>query len=74
LELVHVTLHRLPFLQELRHRRHRRRQLSSRRELKVSERTIYRDKPNCRQGAPIQGESGVGYILKPGLPAAVMLK
>lgn len=38
------------------------------RELDVSERTIYRDlSALAAQGAPIQGEAGVGYILRPGL-------
>ena len=36
--------------------------------LEVSERTIYRDVAELvSQGAPIEGESGVGYILRPGL-------
>ncbi len=38
------------------------------RELEVSERTIYRDlSALAAQGAPIQGQSGVGYVLRPGL-------
>ena len=37
-------------------------------ELEVSERTLYRDIAELTaQGAPIQGEAGVGYILRPGL-------
>jgi predicted DNA-binding transcriptional regulator YafY len=37
-------------------------------ELEVSERTIYRDVADLiAQGAPIEGEAGVGYILRPGL-------
>jgi predicted DNA-binding transcriptional regulator YafY len=37
-------------------------------ELEVSERTIYRDLSElAAQGAPIQGEAGVGYVLRPGL-------
>jgi predicted DNA-binding transcriptional regulator YafY len=37
-------------------------------ELGVSERTIYRDLSELTlQGAPIQGEAGVGYVLGPGL-------
>jgi predicted DNA-binding transcriptional regulator YafY len=37
-------------------------------ELGVSERTIYRDLSElAAQGAPIAGEAGVGYILRPGL-------
>lgn len=36
--------------------------------LEVSERTIYRDIAELiAQGAPIDGEAGVGYILRPGL-------
>jgi biotin operon repressor len=38
------------------------------RTLEVSERTIYRDVAQlAAQGAPIQGEGGVGYVLRPGL-------
>src|SRR5580658_6513613 len=38
------------------------------RALEVSERTIYRDVADLvAQGAPISGEAGVGYILRPGL-------
>jgi predicted DNA-binding transcriptional regulator YafY len=37
-------------------------------ELEVSERTIYRDLSElAAQGAPVVGEAGVGYILRPGL-------
>jgi predicted DNA-binding transcriptional regulator YafY len=37
-------------------------------EMEVSERTIYRDVADLMaQGAPIEGEAGVGYILRPGL-------
>jgi predicted DNA-binding transcriptional regulator YafY len=37
-------------------------------ELEVSERTIYRDVADLMaQGAPIEGEAGVGYILRAGL-------
>jgi predicted DNA-binding transcriptional regulator YafY len=37
-------------------------------ELEVSERTIYRDVADLvAQGATIEGEAGVGYILRPGL-------
>jgi predicted DNA-binding transcriptional regulator YafY len=37
-------------------------------ELEVSERTIYRDVADLiAQGAPLEGEAGVGYILRPGL-------
>jgi len=36
--------------------------------MEVSERTIYRDLAElASQGAPIEGEAGVGYILRPGL-------
>ena len=37
-------------------------------ELGVSERTLYRDVADLvAQGAPIYGEAGVGYVLRPGL-------
>jgi predicted DNA-binding transcriptional regulator YafY len=37
-------------------------------ELCVSERTLYRDIADLiAQGAPIYGEAGVGYVLRPGL-------
>ncbi len=37
-------------------------------QLEVSERTVYRDVADLMaQGAPIEGEAGVGYILRPGL-------
>lgn len=37
-------------------------------EMEVSERTIYRDMSAlAAQGAPVEGEAGVGYILRPGL-------
>jgi predicted DNA-binding transcriptional regulator YafY len=36
--------------------------------LGVSERTIYRDIADLRtEGAPIQGEAGLGYVLRPGM-------
>jgi predicted DNA-binding transcriptional regulator YafY len=36
--------------------------------MEVSERTIYRDLSElATQGAPVEGEAGVGYILRPGL-------
>lgn len=36
--------------------------------MKVSERTLYRDIAELvAQGAPIQGEAGIGYVLRPGL-------
>src|SRR6185437_17076532 len=37
-------------------------------ELGVSERTLYRDIAELTaQGAPIEGEAGLGYVLRPGL-------
>jgi predicted DNA-binding transcriptional regulator YafY len=37
-------------------------------ELEVSERTLYRDIAELTaQGAPIYGEAGIGYVLRPGL-------
>src|SRR6202158_2453170 len=37
-------------------------------ELGVSERTLYRDIATLiEQGAPIHGEAGIGYVLRPGL-------
>lgn len=36
-------------------------------ELKVTERTIYRDVKGLQgQGVPIEGEAGIGYVLRPG--------
>ncbi len=36
--------------------------------MEVSERTIYRDLSElAAQGAPVEGEAGVGYVLRPGL-------
>ncbi|HUK88649.1 MAG TPA: YafY family protein, partial [Terriglobales bacterium] len=50
-------------------RRHRR-PVSGRRlaeELRVSLRTIYRDLATlAQQGAPIEGEAGIGFVLRPG--------
>ncbi|WP_262695838.1 helix-turn-helix transcriptional regulator [Kordiimonas aquimaris] len=41
--------------------------LSLSRELGVSERTIYRDIAGLQgQGVPIEGEAGIGYVLRPG--------
>jgi len=58
----------LALLQTLRGRRHAVTAGSLARELEVSERTIYRDIADlAAQGAPIEGEAGVGYILRPGL-------
>jgi predicted DNA-binding transcriptional regulator YafY len=58
----------LSLLQSLRGRRHPVTAAALARELEVSERTIYRDLSTlAAQGAPIQGEAGVGYVLRPGL-------
>src|SRR6202040_2855434 len=58
----------LALLQALRGRRRPVTAAALAQELEVSERTIYRDLSElASQGAPIQGEAGVGYILGPGL-------
>jgi biotin operon repressor len=58
----------LALLQALRRRRRPVTAAALARELQVSERTIYRDLSELAgQGAPVQGEAGVGYILRPGL-------
>ncbi len=58
----------LALLQALRRRRHPVTAATLARELDVSERTIYRDLSElAAQGAPVEGEAGVGYILRPGL-------
>jgi predicted DNA-binding transcriptional regulator YafY len=58
----------LALLQALRGRRRPVTAAALARDLEVSERTIYRDLSELTsQGAPIQGEAGVGYILGPGL-------
>jgi predicted DNA-binding transcriptional regulator YafY len=58
----------LSLLQSLRGRRHPVTAAALARELEVSERTIYRDLSTlAAQGAPIEGEAGVGYVLRPGL-------
>src|SRR6266852_8311171 len=58
----------LALLQALRCRRNAVTAAALARELQVSERTIYRDLAElAAQGAPIQGEAGVGYVLRPGL-------
>jgi predicted DNA-binding transcriptional regulator YafY len=58
----------LSLLQSLRGRRHPVTAAALARELEVSDRTIYRDLSTlAAQGAPIQGEAGVGYVLRPGL-------
>ena len=58
----------LALLQALRCRRYAVTAAALARELQVSERTIYRDLSElASQGAPVQGEAGVGYMLRPGL-------
>lgn len=58
----------LALLQALRCRRHAVTAAALARELQVSERTIYRDLSElAAQGAPVQGEAGIGYMLRPGL-------
>src|SRR5580700_5705349 len=58
----------LALLQALRCRRYAVTAAALARELQVSERTIYRDLSElAAQGAPVQGEAGVGYMLRPGL-------
>ena len=58
----------LSLLQALRGRRHPVTAAALAREMEVSERTIYRDLSTLiTQGAPIEGEAGVGYVLRPGL-------
>jgi predicted DNA-binding transcriptional regulator YafY len=58
----------LRLLQALRGRRHPVTAARLAAELEVSDRTIYRDVAELvAQGAPINGEAGVGYVLGPGL-------
>jgi predicted DNA-binding transcriptional regulator YafY len=58
----------LTLLQALRRRRLPVTAATLAREMEVSERTIYRDLSElAAQGAPVEGEAGVGYILRPGL-------
>ena len=58
----------LLLLQALRGRRHPVTAARLADDLEGSERTIYRDVADLMaQGAPISGEAGVGYILRPGL-------
>lgn len=58
----------LRLLQAMRGRRHPVTAARLAEALEVSERTIYRDVADLiAQGAPIDGEAGVGYILRPGL-------
>ncbi len=57
----------LSLIQILRRHRHPVSGLELARELSVSVRTIYRDIQTLTgQGAPIEGERGVGFILRPG--------
>jgi predicted DNA-binding transcriptional regulator YafY len=58
----------LRLLQALRGRRHPVTAARLAEGLEASERTIYRDVAELMaQGAPISGEAGVGYVLRPGL-------
>jgi predicted DNA-binding transcriptional regulator YafY len=58
----------LALLQALRCRRRPVTAATLAQEMEVSERTIYRDLSElAAQGAPVEGEAGVGYILRPGL-------
>lgn len=57
----------LDLVQLLRRRRHPVRGEELARELAISLRTLYRDVASLQaQGAPIDGEPGLGYILRPG--------
>ena len=57
----------LDLIQALRRRRRPATAASLASELGVSERTIYRDIATLvGQGAPIEGEAGIGYVLRPG--------
>lgn len=61
------TARLLDLIQALRRRRRPVSAAELAAELDVSERTIYRDIATLiGQGAPIEGEAGVGYILRPG--------
>ena len=58
----------LSLLQALRGRRHPVTAARLAQLLEVSERTIYRDVADLMaQGAPVNGEAGFGYVLRPGL-------
>ena len=58
----------LALLQLLRGRRTPITAAAMARELEVSERTVYRDiAALIAEGAPLVGEAGIGYVLKPGL-------
>ena len=57
----------LALLQALRCRRRPVTAATLARELQISERTIYRDLSElAAQGAPVHGEAGIGYMLRPG--------
>ena len=57
----------LDLIQALRRRRRPVTAVALAAELGVSERTIYRDIATLsEQGAPIEGEAGLGYVLRPG--------
>jgi len=57
----------LELLQNLRRRKYAAKGEALARELGISLRTLYRDIAALQtQGAPIEGEAGVGYILRPG--------
>jgi predicted DNA-binding transcriptional regulator YafY len=57
----------LELLQVLRRKKYAARGRALADELGISLRTLYRDIETLRaQGAPIEGEAGVGYLLKPG--------
>lgn len=57
----------LDLVQLLRRRRHPVRGQELARELDISLRTLYRDIASLQaQGAPIDGEPGLGYVLRPG--------
>jgi predicted DNA-binding transcriptional regulator YafY len=67
-QAVSRSIRLLALLQAFRGRRHPVTAAALAQELEVSERTIYRDLSElASQGAPIQGEAGVGYVLGPGL-------
>lgn len=62
------TTRLLSLLQALRRRSRPATAASLADELGVSQRTLYRDIAELvAQGAPIQGEAGIGYVLRPGL-------
>jgi predicted DNA-binding transcriptional regulator YafY len=64
---VSRTSRLLDLIQALRQRRRPVTAAKLAEELSVSERTIYRDiQTLIGQGAPIEGEAGLGYVLRPG--------